>query len=138
MVSFATISFHSFWAQFGWMAIPAPSTLYWAWGALTLLGLAGLILRRHMLRQPPWLLLVGTIIAAWLAYVGYNFVFLQFQGRYLFPALVPLATLVVAGWTAWLPARLRVTGALLLGGVLLGLNAYALLRVLGPGFSPVG
>ena len=32
--SFLTITFHSFWAQFGWMAIPATETLYWIWGLL--------------------------------------------------------------------------------------------------------
>src|SRR5260370_18235203 len=33
--AFLTTSFHSFWAQFGWMSIVAPDRLYWLYGALT-------------------------------------------------------------------------------------------------------
>ena len=87
---FLTISFHSFWAQFGWMAIVAPTALYWVWGV-----------RRRWRRwsawsssavdcaDPRWRLVLATLGAPCSAYVGYNLAFEQFQGRYLFTALVP-------------------------------------------------
>jgi hypothetical protein len=72
------------------------------------------------------------------AYIGYNLSFQQFQGRYLFTALAPIAVLLVAGWAAWLPARLAPWGLGLVAGLLISLNAYSLLRVLEPGFAPPG
>ena len=136
--SFLTISFHSFWAQFGWMGIVAPDRLYWAWGALCVLAVLGLLLHLRSPRwQPRWLLLGATIIGAWLAYLGYNVTFQQPQGRYLFTALAPLAVFLVVGWAAWVPPRLRGPVSLALSFALVALNAYALLRVLGPGFLGV-
>src|SRR5207302_4128569 len=38
---FLTTTFHSFWAQFGWMAVVAPERLYWIWGLLSLVALGG-------------------------------------------------------------------------------------------------
>jgi 4-amino-4-deoxy-L-arabinose transferase-like glycosyltransferase len=134
--AFLTTTFHSFWAQFGWMAIVAPTRLYWAWGLLTLAALVGLVVRqRHRLAEPTWRLLAGVVLTSIAAYIGYNLSFEQFQGRYLFTALVPIAILLVAGWAAWLPARLAPWGLALITGLLIALNAYALVRVLGPGFA---
>jgi 4-amino-4-deoxy-L-arabinose transferase-like glycosyltransferase len=135
---FATITFHSFWAQFGWMAIPAPERLYWLWAAVTLLAAAGLAWRREWLLHPGWQMLLATIVGALIAYIVYNLAFKQFQGRYLFTAVVPICCLLVAGWATWLPARLKVAGALAMAVLLVGLNAYALVRVLTPGFAPAG
>jgi hypothetical protein len=72
------------------------------------------------------------------AYVGFNLTFEQFQGRYLFTALVPVAILLVAGWAAWLPRPAQAWGVLLVASLLVALNTYALLRVLAPGFAPMG
>jgi hypothetical protein len=121
VAQFLTVSFHSFWAQFGWMAVVAPDRLYWIWGAVVALAVVGLI---------------ATVAVAFLAYVGYNLTFEQFQGRYLFPALVPIAILLVAGWTALVPARLR-SAVIVLPIALVAINGYALMRVLVPGFAPL-
>jgi 4-amino-4-deoxy-L-arabinose transferase-like glycosyltransferase len=130
---FATISFHSFWAQFGWMAIVAQPRVYLVWGALTLVAIGGLAINREWLAQPTTTLLLATICLAFLAYVGYNLAFVQFQARYLFTALVPIAILLVRGWSR-LPPRPWL--ALLIPTALIALNAYALLRILVPGFAP--
>jgi 4-amino-4-deoxy-L-arabinose transferase-like glycosyltransferase len=135
---FLPTSFHSFWAQFGWMGVVAPDRLYWGWGVLTLVALAGLVLQRSRLAEPGWRMVLLSVGAAAVGYVAYNLAFEQFQGRYLFTALVPLAMLLVWGWSAWLPRGAQPWGVLLLGGVLVALNAYALTRVLVPGFAPVG
>jgi hypothetical protein len=136
---FLTTSFHSFWAQFGWMAVVAPERLYWGWGVLVLVAVAGLILfERQRFSQPVWQVLLATVGAALVAFVGYNLTFEQPQGRYLFTALVPGAVLLVLGWAAWLPTRVRLWGVLALGAGLVGVNAYTLVRVLVPGFAPAG
>ncbi|MBV9893941.1 MAG: DUF2142 domain-containing protein [Chloroflexi bacterium] len=134
LAQFATITFHSFWAQFGWMAVVAPDRLYWIWGAITLLGVVGLIAQsRRWIADHAWQLLVATVVVAFVAYVGYNLSFVQFQGRYLFTAMVPIGILLVRGWSAF---PLRPWSALVPAAALLALNAYALVRVLVPGFAP--
>jgi hypothetical protein len=125
---FLTVTFHSFWAQFGWMAIPAPDRLYWIWGGLTLLAIAGLMRIRDQLKREAYLILLASVAIALVAHVAYNLAFEQFQGRYLFPALVPIAILLVSGWAK--PA-ISITAAL----SLIALNAYTLARVLLPGFG---
>ncbi len=130
---FVTVSFHSFWAQFGWMAIPAPDWLYWLWGLLSLLALLGLVLQRASLRGGEWQLLLATIALALVAYVAYNLTFQQFQSRYVFTALVPITSFLVRGWAPqhrW--GMLTAYGG---AALLVALNGYALLRVMLPGFS---
>jgi 4-amino-4-deoxy-L-arabinose transferase-like glycosyltransferase len=132
---FLGISFHSFWAQFGWMAVVAPPRLYLAWGILTAAALVGLVLNRQWWAALDWRLVVTTVALAFVGYVGYNMAFEQFQSRYLFTALVPIVALLVRGWSA-LPRRSW--PALVLAVALVALNAYALTRVLVPGFAPPG
>jgi hypothetical protein len=138
LIRFATISFHSFWAQFGWMGIVAPDRLYWTWGVLSLAALVGLAVDHRRLERPAWRFVLATLGMAVLAYIAYNLAFEQFQGRYLFTALVPIALLLVAGWAALLPNRVQAWGVLLVGSGLVVLNAVALTRVLVTGFAPVG
>jgi len=134
---FLTTTFHSFWAQFGWMAVVAPDRLYWIWGVITLVALAGLVKKRRQLGKHTWQLVLLTLGAAAVGYVGYNLAYEQFQGRYLFTALVPVVILLVGGWAAWLPRGAQAWGVVLVGLVLVALNAFALLRVLVPGFARV-
>ena len=49
--AFSATSFHSFWAQFGWMGVVAPDRLYWAWGLLTLIAVLGLVIDRRLFRS---------------------------------------------------------------------------------------
>jgi 4-amino-4-deoxy-L-arabinose transferase-like glycosyltransferase len=133
---FLTITFHSFWAQFGWMAIPASNTLYWIWASVLIAAVVGLLRDPKRLTQPAWLLLLATAAAAAAALVAYNLSFTQFQGRYLFPALVPIATLVVLGWASLAPRRFGEAAGLGAAWLLVALNAYTFVRVLSPGFAP--
>lgn len=103
-------TFHSFWGQFGWMAVPLPGTVYRALWGITLALLAGAAL---FARQQGWpraldgaerdtlLLFAVTIVLVTVAFALYNLDFVQFQGRYLYPALVPLAFIVGAGLCGW-------------------------------------
>lgn len=105
-------TFHSFWGQFGWMGVPMPGRDYVALGAFcawVLIGLALLPWRAHTLfgwqRAGLWLLgmlLVLTVIG----YVFYNWVFVQAQGRYLFPAITAFGLLAAGGAHGW-AARLE-------------------------------
>lgn len=147
-------TFNSFFGQFGWMALPLPGWMYAAFGGLLLLaligGLAGFWQRDAAPPLPrqrfAWLLLVlsGALTLAQFAY--YNSEFVQFQGRYLFPALIPFGVWLALGldnarrliFRSESPAQgnllLRYSGV----GVLLlliPLNLYLLWRVI-PGLAP--
>lgn len=128
---FVRTTFHSFWGQFGWMAVPMDSRSYLFLSLLTLIALGGLVgyWRRQTIKvdrsaddilsigQSKALVVMGlTVIFMVLAYLGYNLTFKQFQGRYLFPALIPLGLFFTLGlqeglarrWTGWLVAGLGV------------------------------
>lgn len=104
---FVAISFKSFWAQFGWMGVLVNDRIYVLLGALTAVaGLgAGLWLlrpwRSRAQRSPEqrwsWLILSALLALVAAAHVYYNLKFVQPQGRYLFPALIPLSAFWVAG-----------------------------------------
>ncbi len=114
---FALTTFHSFWGQFGWMAVPMNERVYQLLGLLTLIAAAGLVggaidrllkykslsainLSAYRSASPRRLALglmgltVGLVV---LAYIGYNVQFVQFQGRYLFPALIPAGLFFTLG-----------------------------------------
>jgi hypothetical protein len=113
----ARIFFVSFWGQFGWMSVPLVGATPWE-GALglvclgALLGLAGWLVRPH----PPWrrravgllllILVAGLLFPLLNAYTQPRNQAIQ-QGRYLFPALAPIALLLVLGWRAFVPLRWR-------------------------------
>ena len=148
-VRFARTSFQSFWGQFGWMGVPMGVRVYRLLAAFSLFIVAGLAIA--FWHRPPLserqrdgvALLAVTAVTVLLQYLGYNLKFVQHQGRYLFPALVPLALLCAAGmwgWAAalesiwpagrralrWLPAALT--------PALAALALYALFGVVMPAF----
>jgi len=103
-------TFHSFWGQFGWMAVPLPATVYRALWVITLGLLAGAAIYAWRERSPRALdgpgrdaliVFVVVFILVSAAFVLYNRSFVQFQGRYLYPALIPLALGVGAGLRGW-------------------------------------
>lgn len=102
------VTFKSFWAQFGWMGVLVSDRIYVALALLCAAALLGFAFHvSRLIRHPTaltatqracfglLLLLLGVTFAD---YVAYNFKFLQFQGRYLFPALVSIAFVLVSGW----------------------------------------
>ena len=133
------VTFVSFWGQFGWMALPLQGSLLLLPLALSLAGLSGALAARRespdpglrLLWQALWLVIVLTA----LAYLYYNLEFVQWQGRYLYPALLPLALLLVRGLDVWrerlLPDRLHWLAAAAVC-VLAPFDLYLLLRVIRP------
>ena len=77
-----------------------------------------------------WVALV--VVLALAQYVYYNTEFWQFQGRYLYPALIPLGIWIAVGLDAW--RRLAIPRAWWLPvagiGLLLPLDVYLLWRVI--------
>ena len=111
-------TFQSFWGQFGWMGVVLPARLYQALVLLSVLLAAGFLWwlfdrRRPRLTLPQrasLILLIASSTFTLLEFLGYNLTFVQHQGRYLFPALIPIGTAAALGLsrlTRVLPQRIR-------------------------------
>ena len=116
---FAVTTFQSFWGQFGWMGVVMDRRVYLAllaYSLLLLIGLGGAIRElvignwRASPRQGDRLIiLLITFLLAVALYLYYNLTFVQFQGRYLFPALPVIAlgaSLSLNQWSRWLTSIL--------------------------------
>lgn len=101
------VTFKSFWAQFGWMGVLVSDRIYVTLALLCAVALLGFVFHVARLIRHPSLqtttqracigLLMLLLVVACADYVAYNFKFVQFQGRYLFPALISIAFVLVTG-----------------------------------------
>ncbi len=101
IIQLVLTTFRSFWAQFGWMGVLVDERIYLLLALLSgLLGLGLLISiirvwqgqsRLTQAQRGGLRLLAASATFSVLTYLGYNLKFVQYQGRYLFPALGPLA-----------------------------------------------
>ena len=99
--------FNSFWGQFGWMGILIDERLYLvlrlvsglaAFGFVLFLGRTVLGKGQQSPQQRRSFALVGLALVVVVAQVAlYNLTFVQAQGRYLYPALLPIALFFVLG-----------------------------------------
>lgn len=97
--AFLRTTFQSFWGQFGWMGVPMHPPVYLALAGVSLLLLAGLVgwlldRRRPRLsanQRRGLALLALSAVLTFVSYLWYNLTFVQHQGRYLFPAIAPMA-----------------------------------------------
>lgn len=115
LIDFFAISFKSFWAQFGWMGVLVNDRLYTLLFALTAFATLGAWVwvvrlvreRKNFTRMArwTWVLLSILLLLTFAAHVYYNLKYVQPQGRYLFPALIPLAAFWAAGMNELLNAR---------------------------------
>ncbi|MEA3338002.1 MAG: glycosyltransferase family 39 protein [Chloroflexota bacterium] len=121
---FAVWSHDSFWGVFGWMGVWMDSRIYTLLLAFTLAVLTGclaLLVGRRVndgsqsrnratlqsndtaqIRFQKWALglLALSALLTVAIYAAYNMIFVQPQGRYLFPALPAIALAVALGWCA--------------------------------------
>jgi 4-amino-4-deoxy-L-arabinose transferase-like glycosyltransferase len=164
VVRFVRTTFNSFWGQFGWMAAPLPGWMYGVLLVLTLAAVTGLVLffgrgsqsvvRRHhingiagsderaVVTQRLQVMVLGlTFLLTLGLHVAYNLTFVQHQGRYLYPALIPIAIGFSTGLGYWLwplEKRWPDSGFILPLGLFVllgGISLYAVWRIL-PGLAP--
>jgi uncharacterized membrane protein len=157
----AQTTFQSYWGQFGWMSIVLPAWMYLLFLGFTLVSAAlfvawwlhGVSAKRRLQGQTqtksgasiysPYLVLTKeqsqslTLMAllalfTLLAFFWYNTQFVQHQGRYLYPALVPVGTAFALGWGFIFSRRVRIERWLwlILLIVLSAIDLYFLFRVI--------
>jgi len=133
LINWLTTAFHSFWGQFGWMAVPIDSRIYTALGLLCLivtLGFCFWLIDRFVERSavtPTAILLTCSGLFTAGSVWWYNLSFYQAQGRYFFPALIPLGV----AWTLGLAETFRRRNAALIGILLTVVTALGLIRWIG-------
>jgi hypothetical protein len=127
----------SFWALFGWFSIPLPKPIYYALDAATLLSLIGLVIwlaregRRRRVLIPMamlglWLSVTCVSLVRWTSLTPGT------QGRLLFPAIGPVAILLVRGLASL--HRRRVTVAVWCAA-LLALAVWCPLGIIRPAYA---
>ncbi|MCL5962646.1 MAG: glycosyltransferase family 39 protein [Chloroflexi bacterium] len=142
---FITVSFQSFWAQFGWMGILVDERIYLLLGALCALSGLGLILfvirvlrcsdavTPHQKWSLAFLALSLALLTA--GVIQYNLTYIQAQGRYFFPAIVAIGTFFVLGIKELVsPRHDRILFVVLFVGMFI-FDVVALVRFIMPVFS---
>ncbi len=121
--------FTTFWGNFGWATIQLDAAWYGLLLIVTAISGAGWVKlawnwRRCLSAMAPWQRWGGAMCAVAVLLVSAQMVALILvggihqQARYMFPAIVPIALILVLGWGTWLPDRWQ-GRALGLGAVLL-------------------
>jgi hypothetical protein len=146
---FLQTTFQSFWGQFGWMGVPMPPRYYALLGVFTAMLIVGWVigyLRMGGLENSPILrlrsgqvsnslisnyyLLIASALLTLALYLSYNLTYVQHQGRYLFPALVPIGWAAAIGLSGWGQVLSRLTrrevGWIVGAGALVGMAALCL------------
>jgi hypothetical protein len=129
--AFVRTTFRSFWGQFGWMAVPMEWRVYLALRVFSILVAVGVVFRavdawdRGVRPSASLILLTSSALLTLASFLWYNFSFYQAQGRYLFPALIPIGL----AWTLGIEESLRQRSAPWLFGVLALVTAYDLFLV---------
>lgn len=136
----------SFWAVFGWGGVMVDRWWYRVLTWVTWLGLSGALVRLGRLMRggtppgPRWavlflgtagLLVWGVVFLRPLPLYPWNPLFIP-VARYAYPAIVPAALALVAGWTVWPWPRPRRWSLIVLFALLVALNLASLGRI-GPG-----
>ncbi|MFN4033700.1 MAG: glycosyltransferase family 39 protein [Fimbriimonadales bacterium] len=111
-------TFRSFWFAYGsprtaQTGLPnfLPDSVYWGLAAWTLITLIGFLLR---LREPipawtrAWLILcAATFVLVLVSFGLFIRIFFQAQGRYFYPALLPISVFLALGWERLFPENRR-------------------------------
>jgi 4-amino-4-deoxy-L-arabinose transferase-like glycosyltransferase len=105
--AFLYTTFQSFWAQFGWMGVLVDQRIYLTLALLCIyvaLGLALFVVRLRQaahrftrFQEQALVLLAGSAFLTLCTYLWYNTKFVQHQGRYLFPAMIPMGLFFALG-----------------------------------------
>ncbi len=139
----ARTAFQSFWGQFGWMGVVLPARIYQALALLSALLVAGFLWwlfdqcrpRLTLSQHASLLLLLISCFLTLLEFLWYNLTFVQHQGRYLFPALIPIGMAAALGLdilAGVLPQRMRPWAIATLFAGLAALDVYCLFKFIIP------
>jgi hypothetical protein len=140
---FVLTTFHSFWGQFGWMGAPMDARVYDLVFGVSLLAALGFVLYlwdivRHRPGDRPARLTRGlitlgfTLVLTVGIYLAYNMTYVQHQGRYFFPSIVPIALFFSLGLRDIIsPHRWALLAGLWIASLFL-LNWYSLFHVILP------
>ncbi|MCX7682218.1 MAG: glycosyltransferase family 39 protein [Anaerolineae bacterium] len=135
LLRMARTTFQSFWGQFGWMGVVLPQRYYVLLALFTigaLLGCAHWVFRGEELsgaQRAGLGLLLTLFLLTVLAFLGYNLTFVQHQGRYLYPALIPIGLAFALGIDRWrqvLPKGLRCPATTVLFAAWAAFDLYCL------------
>lgn len=100
--------FDSYWAVFGWMSVRLPDGWYKLLYILVVFGLIGWIVPRRLSFSP---VLVSVVFSSAILSIATLALYVLFfdpsylQGRYLFPAALPLSLVLTLGWARLTPRR---------------------------------
>jgi len=146
--------FESFWARFGWLNVRLDDLWYRAITLICLAALGGLLLFAYRLVRRPGLLASWQKKSLFLFFLSIVLMFIitmsffsayfsnlrltLVQGRYLFPAIVPIATFFVLGWRELFPPQCRRWGLLALALCFFLFDALCLLFYIIPFFYGQG
>ena len=136
------ILFTSFWGNFGWLQHPFRLAWYVVLAAVGLGTIVGGALR--LLRERPsggegrvmlWLFLALclALVQTLVPMIGSKW---RPQGRYLFPALLPIVAWMMWGLASWLPSERKGYAAYFWIAALFILDLVSLIEVVYPAFHP--
>jgi len=138
--NFAAGLFRSFWLSAGWSRYPAPTLWYLLFATLSAASAVGICLpRRDTPHRSSTVAAVGFVLIQLTAVVIYYLGIMKAgpQGRYLFPVLPAVMSLVWVGWLRLFPVRHQTAAALTLVGIVAAFNAAAWTLVLIPAYAGV-
>jgi hypothetical protein len=106
---FLDMLFRTFWLAAGWLRYPGPPWWHVITVAVSVTAGAGLILLAYANRSRALRLSALAVVIQLVAVVAYHFGILQAgpQGRYLFPVLPAIFSLMWLGWNAVVGLRIR-------------------------------
>lgn len=131
------VTYESFWATFGWMALPVAAGWYTAIGIVTAAALVGWVAVRGQAPRGPMLVCWITLSTALVAFIVGGLLtqpYYWIQGRYLFAVIVPFAFLLLNGVARLAPGRLRATTATGLVVTVMLFNAWCVVGYIVPYF----
>ena len=152
---YAEYLFKSFWAFFGYLTVELNLVWYALLAAACLTALVGLMsigvrVAKGAARVAAWqggtlalfflsfLVIVALTVITFLNYESGAIAWAgkgqMPQGRYLFPAIIPIGTLLTLGWRGLIPVRYRFQGLVALLGVLFLLDLICLCGYIIPYF----
>ena len=112
---FVLLGFASFWANFGWMNIPLDAGWYLVLALFSLFAMAGgirgavRVWRHRQEENSRWrvwgVCILAVILIVTQALVSMVVRQMPFQGRYLYPAIVPMVLCFVWGFFEWIPKK---------------------------------